>query len=45
MMALIEESKLIPTKPDVSEFHQQLNLPKVFNLHAQLSDKSMWMGN
>jgi hypothetical protein len=41
LLALSEGSKKMATKPDLSEKQAQMNIPKVFNLHCQLADKSL----
>lgn len=41
MLALVDKSKQIPTKPDVSEENKNFNAPKMYNLHCQLIEKSM----
>jgi hypothetical protein len=38
---MVDNSKKKSTKPDVSETQQKMNIPKTFNLHGQLADKSM----
>lgn len=38
---MVENSKLQSTKPDVSALQTKMNIPKVFNLHGQLADKSL----
>ena len=40
MLALVEDSKKKATKPDLNATQTGMNIPKVFNLHAQLCDKS-----
>jgi|TARA_B110001450_G_C17573097_1_gene461622 hypothetical protein len=41
MLALVDKSKQIPTKPDVSEENKNFNAPRMYNLHCQLIEKSM----
>jgi hypothetical protein len=38
---MVENSKKKSTKPEASDVQNQMNIPKVFNLHGQLADKSM----
>lgn len=40
MTCMVDKSKKVPTKPDVSEEQRGMNIPQVYNLHAQLFDKS-----
>jgi hypothetical protein len=41
MLTMVDKSKKIPTKPDVSQAQQEMNVPEVFSLHSRLADKAM----
>ena len=41
ILAMVDNSKKKSTKPDVSTVQEKMNIPKTFNLHGQLADKSM----
>ena len=41
ILAMVDNSKKKSTKPDVSDSQQKMKIPKTFNLHGQLADKSM----
>lgn len=41
ILAMVDNSKKKSTKPDVSPVQEKMNIPKTFNLHGQLADKSM----
>jgi|TARA_B110000285_G_scaffold226751_1_gene286992 hypothetical protein len=41
ILAMVDGSKKKSTKPEVTESQTKMNIPKTFNLHGQLADKSM----
>ena len=41
ILAMVENSKKKSTKPEPTEVQTKMNIPKVFNLHGQLADKSL----
>jgi len=41
MLAMVDKSKKVPTKPDVSDAQQEMNIPEVFSLHCRLADKAI----
>jgi hypothetical protein len=38
---MVDGSKKKSTKPEVTDSQTKMNIPKTFNLHGQLADKSM----
>jgi hypothetical protein len=41
ILAMVENSKKKSAKPEPTDDQTKMNIPKVFNLHGQLADKSM----
>jgi hypothetical protein len=41
MLAMVDKSKKTPTKPDVSDKQQDMNIPEVISLHCRLADKAI----
>jgi hypothetical protein len=42
MVNMVEKSKKVPTKPDVSDALLAMKIPQVYNIHSTLNDKSIY---